>query len=150
MLVEAFIAQPAFEALDEGNLDRLAWRDVTVIDKVGEAVEKIRAAGKIAGILATADELPFWRARDVQFFYVHSDPFLRAGMTEIGRRSACWQGANVRKWRISSRRTLGARGPLSTWGTSAFRQISSRVGNERLWPNRTLRRPAFGQSDAVS
>jgi len=52
---------------------------------VGKAVDKIRAAGKVAGTLATADELPFWRARGAQFFYVHSDPFLRAGMTEIGR-----------------------------------------------------------------
>lgn len=60
-------------------------RPQPVIDKIGEAVAKIRAAGKVAGTLATSDELPDWRSRGVQFFYVHSDPFLRAGMSEIGR-----------------------------------------------------------------
>ncbi len=60
-------------------------RPQPVIDKIGEAVAKIRAAGKVAGTLATSDELPVWRSRGVQFFYVHSDPFLRAGMSEIGR-----------------------------------------------------------------
>jgi 4-hydroxy-2-oxoheptanedioate aldolase len=58
-------------------------RPQPVIDKVGEAVANIRAAGKVAGTLATAAELPFWRSKGVQFFYVHSDPFLRTGMSEI-------------------------------------------------------------------
>jgi len=35
-------------------------------------------AGKIAGTLVTADELPYWLEKGVQFFYVHSDPFLRS------------------------------------------------------------------------
>ena len=61
-------------------------RPQSVIDKVGEAVAKIRAAGKVAGTLATADELPFWRDEGVQFFYVHSDPFLRAGMSDVVQR----------------------------------------------------------------
>jgi 4-hydroxy-2-oxoheptanedioate aldolase len=39
-----------------------------VIDKVGFAVDKIRAAGKIAVTLVTADELPCWRKKGVQFF----------------------------------------------------------------------------------
>jgi 4-hydroxy-2-oxoheptanedioate aldolase len=39
-----------------------------VIDKVGFAVDKIGAAGKIAGTLVTADELPCWRKKGVQFF----------------------------------------------------------------------------------
>jgi len=58
-------------------------RPQVVRDKVGEAVTKIRAAGKIAGTLATLAELPDWREQGVQFFYVHSDPFLRRGMTEL-------------------------------------------------------------------
>src|SRR2546430_3653626 len=58
-------------------------RPQAVIDKVGFAVEKIRAAGKIAGTLVTADELPYWFEKGVKFFYVHSDPFLRLGLNGI-------------------------------------------------------------------
>jgi 4-hydroxy-2-oxoheptanedioate aldolase len=58
-------------------------RPAVVMEKVAAAVEKIRAAGKIAGTLATADELPHWLEKGVQFFYMHSDPFLRLGMNGI-------------------------------------------------------------------
>ena len=58
-------------------------RPVEVVAKVAEAVDKIRAAGKIAGTLATLEELPHWRGRGVQFFYVHSDPFLRRGLSAV-------------------------------------------------------------------
>jgi 2-keto-3-deoxy-L-rhamnonate aldolase RhmA len=58
-------------------------RPQAVIDKVGEAVDAIRAAGKIAGTLVTTDELPFWRGHGVQFFYMHSDPFLRLGLHQV-------------------------------------------------------------------
>ena len=46
-------------------------------------MHKIRDAGKIAGTLVTADETPFWLEKGVQYFYVHSDPFLRAGLDGI-------------------------------------------------------------------
>jgi 4-hydroxy-2-oxoheptanedioate aldolase len=58
-------------------------RPQVVMDKVAVAVEKIRKAGKIAGTLATADELPHWLAKGVQFFYIHTDPFLRRGIAAI-------------------------------------------------------------------
>ncbi|WP_312357762.1 HpcH/HpaI aldolase family protein [Agrobacterium sp.] len=58
-------------------------RPDVVMDKVTVAVKKIRAAGKIAGTLATLEEIPHWRARGVQFFYVHSDPFLRRGISAV-------------------------------------------------------------------
>jgi 2-keto-3-deoxy-L-rhamnonate aldolase RhmA len=58
-------------------------RPLAVIDKVGFAVDKIRVAGKIAGTLVTADELPYWLEKGVKFFYVHSDPFLRLGLNGI-------------------------------------------------------------------
>lgn len=58
-------------------------RPAVVIEKVAYAVEKIRAAGKIAGTLATAEELPHWLDKGVQFFYIHSDPFLRRGLADI-------------------------------------------------------------------
>ena len=62
-------------------------RPPALIDKVG--FDKIRAAGKVAGTLVTADELPYWLEKGVQFFYVHSDPFLRLGLngikTSLGR-----------------------------------------------------------------
>lgn len=58
-------------------------RPDVVTDKVAVAVDKIRAAGKIAGTLATLDEIPYWRGKGVQFFYVHSDPFLRRGLAAV-------------------------------------------------------------------
>jgi 4-hydroxy-2-oxoheptanedioate aldolase len=58
-------------------------RPQAVIDKVGFIVDKIRAAGKVAGTLVTANELPYWLEKGVQFFYVHSDPFLRLGLDGI-------------------------------------------------------------------
>ncbi|MGV2017853.1 HpcH/HpaI aldolase family protein [Agrobacterium sp. 22-223-1] len=58
-------------------------RPDVVLEKVAIAVDKIRAAGKIAGTLATLDEMPHWRERGVQFFYVHSDPFLRRGLAAV-------------------------------------------------------------------
>ncbi|CDN90927.1 HpcH/HpaI aldolase family protein [Agrobacterium tumefaciens] len=58
-------------------------RPEVVMEKVAIAVDKIRAAGKIAGTLATLDEMPHWRERGVQFFYVHSDPFLRRGLVAV-------------------------------------------------------------------
>jgi 2-keto-3-deoxy-L-rhamnonate aldolase RhmA len=61
-------------------------RPQAVINKVGEAVDMIRAAGKVAGTLVTTEELPLWQSRGVQFFYMHSDPFLRIGMKQVGER----------------------------------------------------------------
>lgn len=58
-------------------------RPAPVMAKVAEAVEKIRAAGKIAGTLATVDELSHWKAKGVQFFYIHTDPFLRRGISGV-------------------------------------------------------------------
>jgi len=58
-------------------------RPDVVMEKVAIAVDKIRAAGKIAGTLATLDEMPHWRERGVQFFYLHSDPFLRRGLAAV-------------------------------------------------------------------
>ncbi|MFK3781030.1 HpcH/HpaI aldolase/citrate lyase family protein [Agrobacterium sp. NPDC089420] len=58
-------------------------RPDVVIDKVAVAVKKIRAAGKVAGTLGTLDEIPHWRALGVQFFYVHSEPFLRRGLAAV-------------------------------------------------------------------
>jgi hypothetical protein len=58
-------------------------RPQAVIDKVGFVVDKIRDAGKVAGTLVTADELPHWLNRGVRYFYVHSDPFLRIGINGI-------------------------------------------------------------------
>jgi len=54
-----------------------------VMAKVGEAVGKIRAACKIAGTLVTLEEIPHWREKEVQFFYVHSEPFLRRGLAAV-------------------------------------------------------------------
>jgi 2-keto-3-deoxy-L-rhamnonate aldolase RhmA len=58
-------------------------RPDAVMDKVAEAVDKIRSAGRVAGTLATLDEIPHWKARGVQFFYVHTDPFLRRGIEAV-------------------------------------------------------------------
>lgn len=58
-------------------------RPQAVTERVGFAVNRIRAAGKVAGTLVTLDELPFWRENGVRYFYVHSDPFLRVGMASV-------------------------------------------------------------------
>lgn len=58
-------------------------RPAPVVDKVAVAVEKIRAAGRIAGTLVTAEELPHWLERGVQYFYIHTDPFLRRGIAGV-------------------------------------------------------------------
>lgn len=58
-------------------------RPAPVIEKVGEAVAKIRAAGRVAGTLATTEEMPYWLEKEVQYFYVHSDPFLRLGLDRV-------------------------------------------------------------------
>lgn len=60
-------------------------RPRAVTERVGFAVKKIRSAGKIAGTLVTLDELPFWLESGVQYFYIHSDPFLRLGLAEVKR-----------------------------------------------------------------
>lgn len=58
-------------------------RPVPVMDKVAHAVARIRAAGRIAGTLVTLAEMPHWRSKGVQFFYIHSDPFLREGLMKV-------------------------------------------------------------------
>jgi 2-keto-3-deoxy-L-rhamnonate aldolase RhmA len=58
-------------------------RPDVVMQQVAVAVGKIRSAGKIAGTLATLEEIPHWREHGVQFFYVHSDPFLRRGIAAV-------------------------------------------------------------------
>jgi 4-hydroxy-2-oxoheptanedioate aldolase len=68
-------------------------RPAEVVEKVAFAVEKIRAAGKVAGTLATAEELAHWLGKGVQFFYIHSDPFLRRGLAGI----KATLGADLRK-----------------------------------------------------
>jgi 2-keto-3-deoxy-L-rhamnonate aldolase RhmA len=58
-------------------------RPAEVVKQVANAVAKIRAAGKIAGTLVTASELPYWLEQGVQYFYIHTDPFLRLGIGNI-------------------------------------------------------------------
>ncbi|CDN48826.1 HpcH/HpaI aldolase family protein [Neorhizobium galegae] len=58
-------------------------RPAAVMEKVAVAVDKIRAAGRVSGTLATAEELPHWLEKGVQFFYIHTDPFLRRGIAGI-------------------------------------------------------------------
>lgn len=84
--IDVFFIGPGDLSQDMGYLPAPPFgepRPEAVIDRVRYAVEKIRAAGKVAGTLVTADEMPYWLKEGVQYFYVHSDPFLRNGMKEI-------------------------------------------------------------------
>lgn len=63
-------------------------RPQAVQDAVAGAVAKIRAAGKIAGTLVFEHEMERWAKAGVQFFYVHSDPFLRTGLARMRRLAA--------------------------------------------------------------
>ena len=47
--------------------------------------------GKVAGTLVTADELPYWLEKGVQFFYVHSGPSLRLGLNGIKKSFGRWE-----------------------------------------------------------
>lgn len=58
-------------------------RPQPVQDTVVAAVAKIRAAGKIAGTLVFEHEMERWVHAGVQFFYIHSDPFLRLGISRM-------------------------------------------------------------------
>lgn len=58
-------------------------RPQPVQDAVAGAVAKIRAAGKIAGTLVFEHEMERWAKAGVQFFYIHSDPFLRSGLARM-------------------------------------------------------------------
>jgi 4-hydroxy-2-oxoheptanedioate aldolase len=63
-------------------------RPQPVQDAVAGAVAKIRAAGKIAGTLVFEHEMERWVKAGVQFFYTHSDPFLRTGLARMRKLSA--------------------------------------------------------------
>ena len=58
-------------------------RPKDVMEKVAYAVHEIRDAGKVPGTLVTADEMPQWLEKGVQYFYVHSDPFRRIGTSHV-------------------------------------------------------------------
>jgi 4-hydroxy-2-oxoheptanedioate aldolase len=58
-------------------------RPQPVQDQVAAAVAKIRAAGRIAGTLVFKHEMERWVKAGVQFFYIHSDPFLREGLRQM-------------------------------------------------------------------
>ncbi len=60
-------------------------RPAAIMEKVAIAVDKIRSAGRIAGTLVTAEELPHWMEKGVQFFYIHTDPFLKRGIASINQ-----------------------------------------------------------------
>ena len=63
-------------------------RPQPVQDAVADAVRRIRAAGKIAGTLVFEHETERWAKAGVQFFYIHSDPFLRGGLARMRELSA--------------------------------------------------------------
>lgn len=67
-------------------------RPQPVQDAVAAAVAKIRAVGKIAGTLVFAHEMERWAKAGVQFFYIHSDPFLREGLAKMRRLSTSAAG----------------------------------------------------------
>ena len=63
-------------------------RPQPVQDAVADAVRRVRAAGKIAGTLVFEHEMERWAKAGVQFFYIHSDPFLRGGLARMRKLSA--------------------------------------------------------------
>ncbi len=63
-------------------------RPQAVQDAIAAAVAKIRSAGKVAGTLVFEHEMARWTKAGVQFFYIHSDPFLRAGLATMRKLSA--------------------------------------------------------------
>ncbi len=58
-------------------------RPQAVQEAVASAAARVRAAGKVAGTLVFEHEMARWIAAGVQFFYVHSDSFLRTGLARM-------------------------------------------------------------------
>jgi 4-hydroxy-2-oxoheptanedioate aldolase len=59
-----------------------------------------------SGTLVTADELPHWLEKGVQFLYIHSDPFLRLGLNGIKKSLGAVSFRSrsqheVAKWRLN-------------------------------------------------
>jgi 4-hydroxy-2-oxoheptanedioate aldolase len=58
-------------------------RPAAVIDKVGFTADKTRAAGKVAGTLVSADELPYGLEKGPAILLCPFRPFLRLGLNDI-------------------------------------------------------------------
>jgi 2-keto-3-deoxy-L-rhamnonate aldolase RhmA len=58
-------------------------RPQAVQEAVAGAAAKLRSAGKVAGTLVFEHEMARREAAGVQFFYVHSDAFLRTGLARM-------------------------------------------------------------------
>lgn len=58
-------------------------RDRKVLDAVETTLKRIRDGGRIPGTLVTEADIEHYAAIGTRFFYIHSDPFLRAGVKRM-------------------------------------------------------------------
>lgn len=58
-------------------------RPADVVAAIEHVFRTVRAAGKACGTLVNSDDIGHWTKIGGQFLYIHSDPFLKAGMTAI-------------------------------------------------------------------
>ncbi len=65
-----------------GRADRSDARPQGPRRAVETTLKRIRDAGRIPGTLVVEDDIGYYASIGTQFFYIHSDPFLRSG---IGR-----------------------------------------------------------------
>lgn len=58
-------------------------RPRAVVEAIEHVFAKVRASGRATGTLVRECDIGHWTAKGGQFLYIHSDPFLKAGMARM-------------------------------------------------------------------
>ncbi len=84
--VDVFFVGPSDLSQNMGyspNLPATEPRPPAVIAAIEHVFAKVRAAGLATGTLVREVDIGHWTAKGGQFLYIHSDPFLQAGMKRM-------------------------------------------------------------------
>lgn len=84
--VDVFFVGPSDLSQNMGHSSSLPASDprpADVVEAIEEVFAKTRAAGLATGTLVREVDIAHWTAKGGQFLYVHSDPFLLAGMRRM-------------------------------------------------------------------
>lgn len=84
--VDVFFVGPSDLSQNMGyspNLPATEPRPPEVVEAIEHVFAKVRAAGLATGTLVREADIAHWTAKGGQFLYIHSDPFLQAGMKRM-------------------------------------------------------------------
>jgi len=84
--VDVFFVGPSDLSQNMGhspNLPATAPRPADVVAAIEHVFATVRAAGRITGTLVREIDIGHWASKGGQFLYLHSDPFLLAGMRRM-------------------------------------------------------------------